>query len=589
MATFFQMTEPKIIETAIDAAILPHLSGRPVFGDSTGMLPYLIRITGWDYAHTLSGALAFLGLLYFILGLFKVFLNFVSTWLVTLATESAMRSFREKLFLHIQKLPLRFHHAFNRGELIQRCTGDIETLKKFYYEQVVECIRLSGLFISAFYFMWQIHWPYSLIAILLMPVIIYNASLFFVKEKKIWAEHEAASDRLTHLLNENLNGLRVVKAFGNEESEIARFQARNEEKYQQGLRHIKLHSWFWPFSDFFVHLQFVMSALAGGYFVLTGAISPGELAGFYIYAVIVSWPLREIGRIVSQYGMAKIALQRLEEIVIEKEEENTGTYFPAQLRGDIRFDKVSFTYPGENRKALDALSFEIKAGQKIAFIGPTGGGKSTLIYLLLHFYKPDSGKIWLDGKPLEVYDTAFLRSRIGAVFQEAFLFSDTIAANILTGKKDQSARSFDDIIAISKTDTTITLLERGVDTLVGEKGIALSGGQKQRVALARTLMQEPDILFLDDTTSAVDNDTEYEIQAQIVKNYENKTLIYISNRIQPVQNCDCIFVVQKGKIIEEGTPDSLLHTGGYYSRIAAIQMQVETEILAEIYNQKNRP
>lgn len=577
IATFFQMAEPKIIQWAIDGVILPYREHRPIFDPSSE--------SQWGFLHffgpiqSVSMGLLALSMLYLFIALIRIVTNFASTYLVANATEQAIKNFRERLFKHIQLLPLRFHHQFNRGELIQRCTGDIETLKKFYYEQIIECIRLTGLFISAFYFMCLIHWPYALIAILMMPVIVYNAAQFFVKEKLIWKEHEEASDRLTHTLNENLNGLRVVKAFASEEEEIARFKSRNEDKFKLGLKHLRLHSWFWPFSDFFVHLQFAISTLAGGYYALSGIITPGELASFYLYAVIVSWPLREIGRIVSQYGMAKIALQRIEEVLDEPLETNTGTYIPAQLKGDIRFENVWFSYPDKTEPILKDINFHLPAGQKTAFIGPTGGGKSSILLLLLRMYSPDRGSIFIDNIPIENYDIYWLRRRIGAVFQEAFLFSDTIKSNIEHGHKEGSSISLNKSILISKTDDTLSILNNGIDTLVGEKGITLSGGQKQRVALARTLHQDPDILLLDDTTSAVDNETEFEIQQQIMHTYKNKSVVVISNRIHPINDCEYIYVIKKGMITEHGSPNQLKDMDGYFAKIAAIQLKIADEIL----------
>ena len=318
----------------------------------------------------------------------------------------------------------------------------------------------------------------------------------------------------------------------------------------------------------------------------------GEFAAFFTYGIMVTWPMRNMGRIVSQLGMALVAMQRMRQILDMLEEDYEGeTYEETPIQGTIEFRNVSFAYPSkegdagpEKRYALKNVSFTIQAGERIALMGPSAAGKSTIIALLARFYEPDEGEIFLDGRPLTNYHKVYLRSRLGIVHQKAFLFSTTLRNNINyaqnqlqrgIAKADEEETAIKAALVDADIDTFVDGLADGLETVVGEKGVTLSGGQKQRIALARTLLGEPAILVLDDATSALDTETEYNIQKALLKRMEGKTTFIIAHRMTSVQHADRILVFDKGELIEQGTQKELLEKSGFFKQVYDIQLSLE--------------
>jgi ATP-binding cassette subfamily B protein len=482
------------------------------------------------------------------------------------------------------------------GELIQRCTGDIGTIQKFIGSQISELIRLAAIAVGAFAMMWLVHPTYAFISVLLFFPIILTSYFFFKKEQSVWQEHENEQDKLTAIIQENLSGIRVVKAFAEEENETLRFAVQNEAKRTIGVRHIDLHMVFWPLSDWLVNIQIALSLFAGGYYSLLGEITVGEYASFFTYAIMVTWPMRNLGRIVSQLGMAGVAMERITQILQAETEDYDAKNTPVLTEplGTIEFKNVWFAYPKTQSKdkkwALQNVSFKIEQGDKLAIMGPTGAGKSTLIALLLRFYEPDKGSILMNGKPLETFDKLFLRQHLGVVLQKPFLFSTSIRANIgyarnnLDGNlqlSQKNAASSEDILAVAKDACVTDFIDKmsaGYDTLVGEKGVTLSGGQKQRVALARTLLSAPQILLLDDATSAVDTETEFKMQEALNRRMKGKTTLIISHRLTSVQHADKILILKEGAVLEFGDHATLLKNKLFYKEVFDIQSSIEDSI-----------
>ncbi|MDQ3193605.1 MAG: ABC transporter ATP-binding protein/permease [Bacteroidota bacterium] len=525
-----------------------------------------------------------LGLMFLAISLLRGLFSFISSAISASSTEKATKQLRDRLFSHIQALPIAYHSKTPTGELIQRCTGDVETLRKFASLQVIEVMRLGALFTGAFIMMASINLPFAFITIIFGPIIAIGSVLFFKRESKIWTEHEKEQDKLSVIVQENLSGIRVVKAFAKENYEIEKFTKQNEEKRQWGLKLLKLHRIYWPSSDFLVYLQISISLFYGGYLTLSNSLSVGEYTAFYTYAMLVTWPMRRLGHLVSEMGMTTVAIKRLFSILdAEKEDYSGKNNENEKLRGEIEFRDVSFKYEeNENHRVLNDISVKVKPGEKIALLGPTGAGKTTIISLLMRFFEPDSGTILVDGKDIKNYSKEYLRSRIGVVLQKPFLFSTTIKDNIAYAIPDSH---IDDVIEASRAasihDIITEVFPESYETIVGEKGVTLSGGQKQRVTIARTLLKDPDILILDDSTSAIDSVTEYEIQKSLRKLMKGKTTFIIAHRITSIQDCDRIIVLDKGNIIEEGTHDQLIQHDGFYKKIYDIQVSIEDEIRAE--------
>ncbi len=583
VAVFVRMLEPKVLQIAVDKVIVYFQSdGKISFTPDDILTKFLYSLLPIFSVENMSVILMAIGVIFLSIALLRGIFSFTSSAITASSTERAMKELRDRLFSHIQALPIAFHSSTPTGELIQRCTGDVETIRKFASTQIVDVIRLSALFTGAFIMMATIDLQYALIAVAFAPLLLAGSVVFFKKETKVWNQHEAEQDKLSIHAQENISGIRVVKAFAREEYEIDKFTRQNEEKRKWGVKLNNLHRIFWPSSDVLVHVQIALTLFVGGYFTLKNRLSVGEFTAFYAYSTLVTWPMRRIGQLISEMGMATVALKRLYSILNVSMEDYSGKDYD-NLRGDIEFENVSFKYSKDEKgHVLNNVSFSVKKGQKIALLGPTGAGKSTVISLLMRFFEPDSGVIKVDGRNIKGYSKEFLRSRIGVVLQKPFLFSTTIKGNIAYSKPDSH---IDDVVQAAHAakihDVITDIFPQSYDTIVGEKGVTLSGGQKQRVTIARTLLKDPDILVLDDSTSAVDSETEFEIQKALRRLMKDKTAFIIAHRITSIQDCDKIIVLDKGRIVEEGTHDELIRLGGFYRKIFDIQVSVEDEIRSE--------
>ncbi len=585
ISTFIRMLEPKVLQIAVDKVIVYfQSSGKITFVPEDAITRFFYSVLPELKMDNLQLILLSLGIIFLLISMLRGLFSFSASAITASSTEKATKNLRDRLFSHIQALPIAYHSKTPTGELIQRCTGDVETIRKFASMQVVEVVRLSALFIGAFIMMASIDLTYALVSIIFVPVILLGSIYYFKKESIIWNEHEKEQDKLSIIVQENLSGIRVVKAFAKENFEIDKFTKQNNEKRKWGLKLVKLNRIYWPTSDIFVHTQIALSIFFGGYLTLNNQLSIGEYTAFYSYSMFVTWPMRRIGQIVSEMGMATVAMKRLFSILDTEQEDYSGKKFEGKkLNGEIEFKDVSFKYEeSEKHRVLNNISFKVNAGEKIALLGPTGAGKTTIISLLMRFFEADSGQILIDGKKIRSYSKEYLRSRFGVVLQKPFLFSTTIKDNIAYANPDSH---IDEVIEASRAAKIHDIIEEvfpdSYETIVGEKGVTLSGGQKQRVTIARTLLKDPDILIFDDSTSAVDSETEYEIQKALRKIIEGKTTFIIAHRLTSIQDCDRIIVLDKGKIIEEGTHEELLTQNGFYKKIYDIQISVEDEIRAE--------
>ena len=427
---FIRSLEPKILQIAVDNVVVFFRSqgSEGMFGDDVisrifySILPEMtFENVGW--------VLLNLGLGYMILSVIRGGFLLGASALNASAAENAVKRLRDTIFRHIQRLPMSYHSGITTGELIQRSTGDIDTVRKFLLNQVVEVIRLTALFGFSFFMMVLVDWRYALISIAVVPIITIGGYFFFKMEGKLWEQHEEEADKLNAIVQENLNGIRVVKSLATEEAEMEKFDKQNRKKLGIGMKHVFLHVYYWPISDFLVMVQITLSIAAGGYFAITHQITLGELLSFYTYIVMVAWPLRQVSRVLSQMGMATVAIGRIWEILEAIEEHYDGRDIH-KTSGAISFQNVNFKYDKKAEKwTLKNLNFEIEAGEKIAIVGPTAAGKSTIIKLLTRFYEPDEGEILIDGQPISAMAKKTLRARIGVVLQRAFLFSSSGHAN----------------------------------------------------------------------------------------------------------------------------------------------------------------
>ncbi len=587
----FRLLEPKILQMTVDKIIAFFVTGK---GNTVTADDSITNFFYWvlpELKIENSGMiLIYLGVIFLMIALLRGVTMLSSSTISAASTEKAMKKLRDRLFSHLQHLPMKYFGKTPTGELIQRCTGDVETVRKFATMQVTESIRLATIFIGAFIMMYMVNTTYAFIAIMLFPIMITASFFFFRKEGEIWTKHEAEQDKLTAMVQENLSGIRVVKAFAKENYEIEKFTRQNEEKRKWGMKLLRLHSIYWPGSDVLVYTQLAISLFAGSYFVLDGRVTIGEFTAFFTYASYVTWPMRRLAQLVSEMGMTRVAIERIYSILEHSQEDYSGFNNDGKdLKGSIEFDNVFFKYEDEEENILNGVTMKIDQGEKVALLGPTGAGKSTIISLLMKFYEPDKGMIRIDGRNINEYSRPFLRSKIGVVLQRAFLFSTSIKENIAYSDPDTHIEEIVESAKVAKIHDIISdNFPNSYDTIIGEKGVTLSGGQKQRVTLARTLLKNPDILVLDDSTSAVDTETEFEIQKALRGVTASKTTIVIAHRITSVQDCDRIIVLDKGRVIEQGTHEELIENNGFYKKIFDIQVSIEDEINEDIDKAKSK-
>jgi len=410
--------------------------------------------------------------------------------------------------------------------------------------------------------------------------------VFFGRVSKAYEKYQEQDAILSNRLQENLTGVRVVKAFARQSYEIGKFESENWEKYLRGKRLLLMHSSYWPISDIMTGIQMLLGFAVGALMAINGAITVGEYITYAGLLIWILWPIRNLGRLIVQMSSGLVSFDRVMTVIKEQREPlDTGDYLPENtVEGSLEFDNIGFAYDdAPNVSVLQDISFSVKPGQVIALLGSTGSGKTTLANLLPRFYEYTEGKILLDGVELKRYPRNFLRSQIGTVEQEPFLFSRTIRENIAYGiDREVTQEEVEEAAKAAAVHNSVITFPDKYNTLVGEKGVTLSGGQKQRVAIARTIIKNPRILIFDDATSSVDLETEADIRQALEKLMEDRTTFIIAHRIQSVMKADLIVVLDKGRIIQIGAHQELLAQEGVYRKIYDIQTQIEVQLEKEV-------
>ncbi|MCD4753065.1 MAG: ABC transporter ATP-binding protein/permease [Anaerolineaceae bacterium] len=498
-------------------------------------------------------------------------------------SEGSTKRLRDFLFDHMQHLPYAYHNESNTGELIQKATSDVDTLRRFFAANAIGIARTLTFFTVNFVGILLMSVKLALLSIIIIPFIVLISAFFFKRISKAYEKYQEKDAALSTTLQENLSGVRVVKAFAKQDHEILKFGKNNSEKYEAGLRLNWMHSLFWPISDIFCGLQIIVGYSIGGMMALNGEITVGTYLAYAGMLIWLIFPMRNLGRLIVEMSRGFVSYDRVCSIIKEQREPlDQGDYQPEHINGDVTFNGVGFSYE-DGHPILEDISFGVKAGQSIALLGSTGSGKTTLVNLLPRFFEYTKGSIELDDVELNRYPRRFLRQHIGTVEQEPFLFSRSLRDNILFGVNEEVSEEamFEAAKAAAIHDVILTF-PNGYATMVGEKGVTLSGGQKQRVAIARTLLKNPKILIMDDSTSSVDTETESQIRSALNRMMENRTTFIIAHRIQSIMNADLILVLDDGKVVQSGTHDELLKLDGIYRNIFSIQTMIEEELQKEI-------
>ncbi len=541
--------------------------------------------TSQPFAGTLSRTLILIAAGFVVLALFEGGFAFLSGRLAAYSAEGITRRLRNFLYDHIQRLSFAYHSKTPTGDLIERVTSDMDSVRNFFNEQAIGVGRIILLFVINFLAILDLNWKLALASIAVVPIILVVSLWFFKKVTKAYEAYQEQEAILSTTLQENLTGVRVVKAFARQDYEIEKFEKDNQEKFLRGRKFIRMHSLFWPLSDIACGFQMLVGFVFAAYLAIHGEISIGTYPAYVGLVVWLIWPMRNLGRLVVQTSTGLVSHERLMEIVRQEREPLTdGKIQPkGPVAGEIIFENVSFQYEDGSSEVLKNISFHCQPGQAIALLGSTGSGKTSLVNLLPRFHDYTEGQILLDGVELKDYSREYLRKQIGIVEQEPFLFSRSISENIMYGVgRDVPQEEIEKAAKAAAVHDVILTFPDGYNTLVGEKGVTLSGGQKQRVAIARTLLKNPRILILDDSTSSVDTETEAEIRSALNRLMENRTTFIIAHRIQSVMNADLILVMDKGAIVQMGQHEGLVAQDGIYRQIYNIQTRIDEELEQEV-------
>ncbi|MBQ8987498.1 MAG: ABC transporter ATP-binding protein, partial [Lachnospiraceae bacterium] len=580
--SFLDMVLPRLISFTVDSVIADQAPDLPAFIavrlDAVGGVELLrshpILIAAAVITVALTGAL----------------FRYLFRYLNEVAAERFVKRMRDSLYGKIQRLPYAWHGQNSTGDIIQRCTSDVETIKVFVSEQLTALVRVIVLIVLAIRFMAGISGTMTAVASLFIPIVIGYSLFFYAKIGDAFEKADTEEGRLSAIAQENLTGVRVVRAFGRERYERERFEKQNGYYTGFWIRLMRILSLNWVTGDVMTGLQYLLVNIMGAVFCVNGTITAGEFIAFVSYNSLLIWPVRSLGRVISEMSKAGISLDRLRYIMNAEEEKNPADALRPPMDREIRFEHVSFSYGDGTGEAVSDVSFTVPAGTTLGVLGGTGSGKSTLMYLLERLYPlaEGQGRILIGDTDISQIDKEWLRAQIGMVLQEPYLFSRSIAENIAITSGNYKEK---DIRRASRTADLLDTVDRfpaGFETFVGERGVTLSGGQKQRTAIAQMLIRQCPIMIFDDSLSAVDAETDARIRAALRKETGDATVILIAHRITTIMHADQILVMDKGRIRERGTHEELLAMNGTYRKIYDLQMAGSEAFAAEDPQEEER-
>lgn len=569
--TFLELIGPKIVQYTIDNCI----SGAAA--EDSGSVPdYILflmdRLGGKEYLGT---HLYLVAELVAVIAVLTAIFRYLFRVINSIAAEKLIKRMRDKLFEHIMHLPFSWHGENHTGDIIQRCTSDVDTIKMFISEQLLSLFRIMIRIAVAMHFMIRINGELTIASAVFIPIIVLYSCFFHNRISTGFEKADNEEGRLSATAQENLTGVRVVRAFGREAYEREKFEKQNYEYTNLWISLMKTLAAFWASNDFISGFQVMLITVLGAVYCVNGSITVGEYVAFVFYNSMLTWPVRALGRIISEMSKAGVSIDRLRYIMNSEEEKDVENAKKPPMDQDITFENVSFVYGNGSEDVLDNVSFKIKAGTTFGILGGTGSGKSTLMYLMDRLYDlpKDGGRILIGDTDIIDIKRSHLRENIGFVLQEPFLFSRTLSENIGITQKEKNEKEIREAAKIAALDETIESFGQGYETYVGERGVTLSGGQKQRTAIAQMLVSDPPIMVFDDSLSAVDTQTDARIRKALSENKGTSTVILISHRITTLMQADNILVLDHGKVSEVGSHEELLNNNGIYKRIFDIQMQ----------------
>lgn len=566
LMTLCDMMIPQMIRTTVDSLI-----GKEPLSLPKIFMGYINNIGGRDY---LRSHLYIIAIIIIVLALLGAFFRWFSTYENTKGGEVLVKTMHDQLYDHITHLPYKWHMSHSTGDIIQRCTSDVQIIKEFCALQLYNLISTILLISLALFFMATMHIKLTLITLLFVPIIVGYSSIFHIKIRDQFTLCDENEGLLSTITQENLTGVRVIRAFGREAHENEKFQHQNNIYTNTWMKLCEYLSIFWAMGDLVSGLQVMIVVLLGAYFCIQGSMSVGSYIAFISYNNMLVGPIRSLGRMISEMSKTGVSLRRISDIMMAEAETDDASVTPlTDDNTDISFEHVSFAF--DQNQVLKDINMHVKQGETIGILGSTGSGKSTLMHLLCRLYDLGEGRITIGGRDIKSIPLEELRKKIGIVLQDPFLFSRTIKENItITGHEER----LDEVVDIACLRDTIDSFPDGYDTMVGERGVTLSGGQIQRIAIARMLAGRPEIMIFDDSLSAIDAKTDSMVRHNLKESLSSATVFLISHRISTLMNADHIYVFESGRIIESGTHETLLKENGIYAKIYEHQsLSIEDE------------
>jgi len=573
-STAVALMNPLVIKFALDS----------ILSDASPELPgFLFR-----WFENIGGKEYFLqnlwvaGLVLVVLSIINGFMSYFYRKNVAASSEIMAKNVRTIMYDHIQHLSYSYHVKAETGDLIQRCTSDLETLRRFLANQFFQVVRAVAMVVSALTIMLSLNLKLTLISFSITPFLAISAFLFYKFIKAKFKLADEAEGKMTTVLQENLSSMRIVRAFARQDFEIKKFVDSSDDFRTKDFVISRLMSWYWSLSDMMCDIQIGFVLILGTLWAAQGLLTIGTLYAFMNYTSNLIWPLRHLGRVLADMGRASVSLTRIKEVLDElNEDKEDSTGLTPEIRGNIRFENVSYEYE-EGHPVLKGLSLEVEQGQTVAILGGTGSGKSTLVNLLVRLFDYQEGSITMDGIELKDINKKWIRRNVGIVLQEPFLFSRSIRENLAIANPDCPMEEIERVTKIASVYKVIMDFEKGFDTMVGEKGVTLSGGQKQRVAIARMLLENHPVMVFDDSLSAVDVETDAYIREQLKAQCSDTTTFIISHRISTLMQADKILVIENGTITQSGTHGELLEEGGLYKEVFDIQNSLEEDLSTSV-------
>ena len=572
-SVFFTLTmavldfvNPKIIGYTVDALI-----GSARTAEATFTEQIMERLGGAAFVREHLGLVALIVATVALLGAASRYLNKL---LNAKGAEALLRTMRDRLFEQILHLPYAWLGTQQTGDIIQRCTSDVQTVKNFVAERLTSLFRIVTLLLLALFYMYGIHPKLTLAAFVFIPIIVLYSFIFHHKIGSAFESVDVQEGVLSTIAQENLTGVRVVRAFGRERHERERFEKQNQRYTDQWVKLMRILSLFWSTGDLISGLQILTVVALGAFYCVRGSLSAGSYVAFVSYNAMLTWPVRALGRVISEMSKAGISIDRIRMIMNAQREEDAPGAIEPPIEGDIRFNHVSFGY-AEGGEVLRDVSFTIRQGETVGILGGTGSGKSTLMQLLdrLYVLPAKQGEITIGGIDIARMKASWLRSHIGMVLQEPFLFSRTLRENLRIARTEATEEELHEAARIAQLEEAVARFSNGYETFVGERGVTLSGGQKQRTAIAQMLIRRPPIMIFDDSLSAVDAQTDERIRRALHERIQNATVILIGHRITTLMEADRIIVMDRGRVAEMGTHEELLEKNGIYRRVYELQTE----------------